>query len=176
MGIFLRNKKGDAVVDVLLMGTLIIFIILPIFAVVVEKQIINNKAQLIKDALDLTNISTYNAINTPSLGKGQVALDDDAVLELYQRLLAKNLNLNDDLSPKENSIAEDTVIIDSLVIYTSGFLRICPEGTTIKRPAVHSCVIVPVKPSLFRKIILDSLGKQLVELKVHVDSDIPVNN
>jgi hypothetical protein len=171
-----RDETGSAVMDVIIAAALIVFLILPTASVVLEKFIIINKGQIIKDAVDITNISLYNAINAVSLGKNIISMDEAHVELIYKSLLAENLNLNFDLTPKENSIVDGEVKIDSIIIYTGAFPLKCPKGTDIKRPSVHSCLTLPLKPSLFRQVLLDILGRQHMELKVHVDSDIPVNN
>jgi len=168
--------KGSAAVDVVIGAAIIIFILLPVFSVAVEKYIVMLKVQVIKDAVDLTNIATYNAIDAGYLGRCAVVPDKKEVLSIYRSILSKNLNLDENLSGKEGSAAEGMVIIESLDIYTEELPLTCKNGTELKRPSVHSLVIVPVKPSLYRKAIMDRLQKESIFLKVHVDSDIPVNN
>lgn len=170
------NGRGSAVVDVVIAAMLIVLVILPVFSAIVEKYILLNKVQIIRDAVDMTNISVYNAIKAGSLGKDTVDLDYPEAEYIFRTLLAANLNLDTGLSPKPQSLAEDTVAIDSMVIYTGGFPHVCPNGTVITRPAVHSLVIVPVRPSLYRQVILNALGKDYIEMRVHVDSEIPLNN
>ena len=175
--LFRCNNKGITVLGLLTAVAIIVFVIFPVFAAVIERYIILNKAQIIRDAVDLANISIYNALDAGDMGKNTVSLDYGNVSSIYRSMLATNLNLNPtNLNPLPNSIADGPVTIDSLVIYTGGFPVTCPNGTILKRPSVHSCVIIPVKPSLYRQIILDMMGKQYVELKIHVDTDIPVDN
>jgi hypothetical protein len=171
-----RCSNGSAVADILIGTAIILLVILPVFSAVVEKYIVNNKIQIIKDAVDMTNISAYNAISTASLGQNQVHFDENEVEAIYRTLLAENLNLKDDLSPEQNSLADDKVIIDSINVYTDGMPLTCPNGTAIERPTVHSVVIVPVKPDLYRGVILKLMRKQHIEFIIHVDSEIPVNN
>jgi hypothetical protein len=170
------NVNGGGASEVVLGTAIIVLILFPVFSGVVEKYIINVKAQIIKDALDMTNISTYVSIDSKYLGKTVVIHNEPEVEAIYRRLLACNLNLNEDLSPKACSIADGKVMIEDITIYSGEQATTCPLGTEIIRPTVHSLVIVPVKPSLYRQIILKALGKNSLELKVHVDSDIPVDN
>jgi hypothetical protein len=172
----IRDETGSGVVDVIIAAALIVFVILPSVSIVLEKFIIMNKSQIIKDAVDIANISLYNAINTVYLGKNVINMDKAYVEHIYRTLLAENLNLNFDLTPKENSIVDGEVKIESIIIYTGEFPLKCPDGTDIKRPSVHSSLTLPLKPSLFRQMLLDILGREQMELKVHVDSEIPVNN
>ena len=62
-------------------------------------------------------------------------------------MLAKNLQLDFDLNPLENSIADYKVSIESIIIYTDSLPVKCPYGVNITRPAIHSCIIVPIKPA-----------------------------
>lgn len=173
--IFNRGCKGSSVVDVVIGTAIIVFIILPLFAAVIEKYIMLTRAEIIKDAVDITNISVYNSINSGYLGKSVVTFDEEYLYSLYKEMLKVNLNLNEDLTPAEHSIADGRVEIESVILYEDSFPLLCPCNIEIKRPAVHSVINVPVKPSLFREIILNMLGRQFVELKIHVDSDIPLD-
>ena len=169
-------RNGSAAVDVVVFAAIVLFVILPVFSIIMEKYLLLNKAQIIKDAVDMTNISVYNAINTAELGKAGVDVDENRAERIYRDLLASNLRLDADLKPLQGSLAEDAVSIRSLVIFSDMFPAICPLGISITRPSVHSVIVVPVRPSLYRQLILSVLGRQFVELEVHVDSDIPVNN
>ena len=168
-------RKGSAVVDVVIFAAIIIFVILPVFSIIMEKYLLLNKAQIIKDAVDMTNISAYNAINAAELGKADVDVDEAGAMDIFRNLLALNLKLDEDLKPLPDSLAEDTVSIRSLIVFSDTFPSECPLGVNITRPSVHSVIVVPVRPSLYRQLILSMLGRQFVELEVHVDSDIPIN-
>lgn len=170
------SGKGSAVLEVAIGAAIIVFVVFPVFSVILEKYSIANKVQIIKDAVDMTNISAYNALSPNDLGKSVVTFNSMEVMDIYRSLLARNLNLNSDLSPRSHSIAEGNVDIEALEIYTEGFPTVCPNGTGIRRPSVHSLITVPVKPSLYRQFVLNLLGREYIELKIHVDSDIPVNN
>jgi len=175
-GALLKKRcRGSSVVDVVIWAAIIVFVIIPVFAAIIERFIILNKIQIIKDAVDITNISTYNSIKAEYLGRTIVEFDRDKVYAIYRELLTENLNLDGDLLPGSGSIPEGKVRIDSIAIYTGQFPVVCPEGLEIKRPAIHSVVTVPVKPALFSEMVLNLLGKQNIELKIHVDSDIPLD-
>lgn len=174
----IKSNRGSTTFNVLLFTMLLVFVVFPIFSVVFDKHVLLVKAQSIKDSIDITNISTYKVMKTTDKSKEIIVMDQVQLLEAYKMLLAKNMNLNPDMTPKEKSIAQGPVIIDSLIIYPKGILFpiTCPMGKEIKRPTVHAVVKVPVKPSLYRQILLTALSKDYVELIIHVDSDIPVNN
>ena len=170
------REKGSGTVDVLITGAIIIFVLLPVFASVMEKYIVFTKSQLIKDAVDITNLSAYYTLEAESLGKSLIDFNEAGIMNIYRNMLAKNLQLDPDLNPLENSIADCKVIIESIIIYTDNLPGTCPYDVNITRSAIHSCIIVPVKPAFFSKAIRYVTGKEYMELKVHVDSDIPVNN
>lgn len=171
-----RGIKGSAAADVTIAAAMLIFMILPVFSVIIEKYILSVKAQVIRDAVDITNISVYNALSPDDLGKVRVNASGERCAEIFKDMLARNLKLDGNLDPEQGSVAEGHVEIKSLEIYNSGFPTTCPDGTSILRPSVHSSVIIPVKPSLYRGVVLSLLGKEHIDIIVHVDSEIPVNN
>lgn len=171
-----RSEKGSAVVDVVVAAAIIVFVILPVFSAVIEKYIYAEKARIIRDAVDMTNISAYNALNAESLGQVRVNVDRSEALKIFEELLCANLNLGEGLIPKADSIAEGRVEVNSLEMYMSGLPAECPEGIAIAKPSFHSCINVPIKPTLYTRVILDMLGRDYIDVEVHVDSEIPVNN
>ena len=173
---FIRSIKGNAAFDIIIFTMVIIFVIFPVFSVICEKYIVVTEAQSIKDAVDMTNIAVYNTMNNQALGRCVIDFDNEDIIASYKKLLAVNLRLNADLTPKPDSIAEGQVTIDSLICYTDNLPVKCTAGNVIKRPTIHSMVTVPVKPVLYRQLIFELTGKEYLELKVHVDSELPVNN
>jgi len=171
-----RSQRGVAVLDVMLLAAIIVFVIIPLFCYVIESYSISVKTQIIRDAVDLTNISAYEAIKAENLSWNILEIDYEKMQSIYRGLLAKNLSLYEDMSPKPESIADEKVSIESLFVYNEETGVTCPNGTTLDRPSIHACIIVPVKPSLYRQFILEQAGKSYFELKIHVDSEIPIDN
>jgi hypothetical protein len=155
---------------------MVLLVILPVFAAIIEKFILLEKTEIIRSAVDMANISAYNALNAGSLGKVTVNFDHAEMLDIFEELLSDNLRLDKDLEPEPGSIAEGQVVISSLEIYCSGLPVRCPDDVLIDRPSVHSCIDIPIKPSLYTGVILKLLGKENIVIKVHVDSEIPINN
>ncbi len=168
--------KGSVVTEVVLMAAMLVFMIMPVFSVVIEKYVLMEKARVIRDAVDMTNISAYNALTAVNLGKASVDISQTEALDIFREMLGRNLRLDGDMNPKSDSVAEGRVEVMSLMICGSGFPAACPEGAVITKPTVHSCIRVPVKPSLYRGIILSMLGKDHIDIVVHVDSEIPLDN
>lgn len=171
-----RNEKGSAVVDVVVAAAMIIFVVLPVFSFVMEKYILEEKKRVIRDAVDMTNLSVYNALTAADLGRASVDLSTSDAMDIFESLLCSNLNLSSGLVPNDNSIAEGAVEVISLMVYTEAFPAQCPNQTVITRPTVHSVVKVQIKPALYRSLIMGLSGKEHIDLVVHVDSEIPVNN
>lgn len=169
------SEKGSAVVDVLVAAAMIVFVVLPVFSLVIEKYIFEEKARMVKDAVDMTNISVYNALTTAELGKASVDMRHSEAMDIFERLLCSNLNLSDGLIPNDSSIAEGPVEVVSLEIFTDIFPAECSSSTVITKPSVHSVVMVPIKPTMYRAIIMELIGREYIDLVVHVDSEIPVN-
>lgn len=170
------GNRGTAVAEVIIAAAMLVFIILPVFSVVMEKYILSEKSRIIKDAIDMTNISAYNALDTLELGKAEVYFSRSEAMDIYRKVLRTNLNLDENLDPLPGSVAEGRVEVVSLEIFRTGFPMSCPNGISISRPTVHSCIDIPIRPSLYRALILSLLGRDHIDVVVHVDSEIPVNN
>ncbi|MGI6668003.1 MAG: hypothetical protein ACOX4M_00640 [Acetivibrionales bacterium] len=172
----IKGSAGSAAADVVIVAAVLLFVILPVFSAIIEKYTLNAKAQTIRDAVDITNISAYNALNAGDLGKVRINASREKCMKIFKDMLARNLELDHNLDPKPGSVAEGRVEIKSLEIYSDGFPAECPHGTAILRPSVHSSIMVPIRPSLYSSVILRLLGKEHIDIAVHVDSEIPVNN
>lgn len=172
---YANARRGSAMVDVIIGAAMIVFVILPLFSAVVERFILFNKAQIARDALDMTNISTYNSLNSAELGKTSVIFVSGETQQIYRDILSENLRLDNGMNPLPQSIAEGTVRIESIIIYTEGLPAVCPNGTHLTRPSIHSCVSIPVRPSLYRQLLLDLIGKDYLDMRVHMDTEIPID-
>ena len=65
-------EKGSAVTQTVLMAAMLVFVILPVFSAVIEKYILMEKARIIRDSVDMTNISAYNALSCTDLRKVRI--------------------------------------------------------------------------------------------------------
>ena len=136
------RERGSAVTQTVLMAAVLIFIIMPVFSAVIEKYILMEKARVITDSVDMTNISAYNALSSAELGKVRIGAERSDILEIYRHILSINLRLNDDLEPQPDSVAEGCVEVLSLEIFSSDFPAHCPEGGTNNQaccPQHHPC-------------------------------------
>lgn len=172
----LKSKKGNALADMLIFLFITVFIVLPLFAAVTEGYLLLNRTQILRDAVDMANVSSYIAINGSGLGRKEVRIDGDTLRETWSGFLASNLKLAPDLTPGEGSVVDGKVEILELDAYISGLPLTCGNGERLSRPSVHSVVTFPVKPSLFGKMILALGGGEFVYIKIHTDSEIPVND
>lgn len=170
------DNRGSAGLDVLIFAVaFLIFVVFPVYSIVMEKAIINIKSVDIIDAIDMSNTAIYKDLNVPYTSVMIVDFNSD-IDNTYNQVLAENLKLNPDMTPKVGSLAEGTVVVNSLEIYSGGFPATCPNGRVINRPTVHSVVSIPVKPSLYREIILNLAGRDQFDLVIHRDTELPVNN
>ncbi len=172
----LNMKRGSAAIDVVIFSAVLVFILLPVFSAVMEKYLLNEKCQRIRDAADMANMAVYYSLDIKSLSRVGINFDIQKARAVYEGVLAENLRLDSGLMPEEGSIAEGPVSVDGLEIYTAGLPLRCPNGVIIERSSIHSVVSIPVRPALYRQMLLSALGKEFVRLTVHIDSEIPVNN
>jgi len=169
------RNRGSAVAEVAIAAAMLVFVILPVFSAVIEKYLLSATLRTIRDAVDMANISAYNALDASQLGMAQVDVSKSKTMDIYKEVLRLNLKLDEQLDPLPGSVAEGRVEVDPPDIYLTNFPQYCPNGTVIDRPSVHSIIRIPVKPSLYRAAILGLLGKDHVDVEMHVDTEIPVN-
>ncbi|SHJ43553.1 hypothetical protein [Lutispora thermophila] len=177
----LKNNKGSVVSDILFYGFVIVFVVLPVFSVVFEQYILLLNAQAIKDAVDVTNLAAYNAMKVSDKSETKITADAEDIKNIYKTLLALNMNLNNDLTPKENSIAAGKVEIINVTVYPKGmsFPVTCPKGGTISRPSVHSIIKIPIKHTLFWNVYRFFTGTTddgIKDYEAHIDTELPYNN
>lgn len=177
----LGNNKGSIVSGLLIFTLIAVFVILPLFSAVFEQYILLIKGQAIKDAIDVTNLAAYNAMKIPEKSETKITATANDIRSNYMPMLALNMNLNSNLTPKENSIANGAVEIVNITVYPKGiaFPVTCPKGGTIRRPSVHSVIKVPMKPALYwniYKFITGATGDGMRDYNIHVDTELPYNN
>jgi len=178
---FLENNKGSVVSELLFFVFIAVFVILPILSIILEQYVLLLKGQAIKDAIDMTNLAAYNVLKVTDKSETKIIASAEDIKKYYKPLLALNMNLNSDLSPKEDSIAEGTVEIVNVTVYPKGmnFPVTCPEGSSISRPSIHSVIKIPLKPTLFwniYRLITGTTENRVKEYIAHVDTELPYNN
>lgn len=160
------NNKGSAVISIIIASAFIVFLILPVFAFVMEKQITNTKISSVKECMDITNRAVYTALKKDSLCKSEVELSINNGKEQFAALLKKNMNLDDGFMPKGVCPAAGKVEILKFDIYRE-------DDSTIY---ISSQIRIPLKPSLYlgELCVLDKDG--LVHIIVEALSSMPVDN
>lgn len=171
-----RDNKGTVLVDVILFGALIVFVILPFISLILEWQIVIIKVQSIQDAVDLAAMATFGALENISYGKEGLNLNFDRLTEDYRRTLSENLRLDEDMNPEANSVVGNRVIIEELEIFTDGFPANCSEGTLLTMPSVHTIIRFSIEPALYGAALLKLTGREYFDFRLHIDSELPVNN
>lgn len=177
----LNNNGGSIVSDLLIFTLVVIFVLLPIFSAVFEQYILLLKGKAIRDAIDMTNLAAYNAMKIPEKSESKITATVHDIDAIFKPMIALNMNLNSDLTPKENSIVDETVKIVNITVYPKGmsFPVTCPEGSTICRPTVHSVIKVSIKPALYwniYKLLTGAEGDGIKDYMVHRDTELPYNN
>lgn len=181
MSTILKNNKGSMVSDILILTLVIVFIVIPLFSAVFDQYFLLLKGQAVKGAIDLTNLAAHNAMKTSEKSETEIKLAINDIKSNYIPMLALNMNLNSDLSPEANSVADGAVEIMNITVYPKGmnFPVTCPEGGKINRPSVHSVIKVPIKPALYwniYKFFIGGSGSGVKEYHIHVDTELPCNN
>lgn len=186
----LKNNKGSIVSDLLIFTFVLMFIILPFFSIVLEQHILLLKGQALRDAIDITNIAVYNAMDIEAKAETVVVAGrneserlqtENRIKDIFKPLLALNLDLNNDLTPNANSLVDGKVVIESIEIFPTGltFPIDLPEGDKVNCPSVYSIVKVPIRPNLFWNVyryFRNIAGDGLQDFYIRVITELPENN
>lgn len=172
----IKKDNGDAFSTTLLVVFIVIYLVMPTFAAVIEKQIFSLTASNVEDAMEISCIATYNSLESGDLSRTAVNFDSNKLNEVFKKYLAKNLKLNDDLTPKTTgNMVKGPIIINSLQAYISDFPQTCEKGNNLTRPSIHVIITVPVEPTLYKYTILELLGIDKIYCPVHLDVELPTN-
>lgn len=171
-----KGNSGSALVDVIVFAGIIVFVVIPVFSGVIQAYSIVCKSQILRDSVDMANVSSYNTLHGRMLGKSDVCIEDEELEQIWRSHLAINLNLGLDLEPQQGSIIDGRAELVELQACVSDLPVVCSRGVTLTRPSVHSVVSFPVRPMLMGRMIMRLTGEEFICLVIHVDSEIPVNN
>ena len=171
-----KNEKGEAITAVILFALFIVYIFIPIFAAVIEKQLFYLRAVEMRESMEIACLATYDSMRASDATKAVIDYDATKVNSTFKYYLSKNLNINSDLTPKSSGcIPQGIVTVNSINIYINGFPVAFPEGKYLTRPTVHAVITVPIKPTLYQYTVLSLLGVSTINCKLHTDVEIPVN-
>ena len=98
-----KSKKGSAGTEIILAVALIVYILLPLFTALVQKYVIYNQAEKIKQTIEMSVVSLISENITNDFSKGllNIMTDQDKLKDIIY-LDIKCLNENMIFIPKDN--------------------------------------------------------------------------
>ncbi|MBO8129662.1 MAG: hypothetical protein H0Z39_10805 [Peptococcaceae bacterium] len=163
-GSFLRDRKGTGSA---IIGLAAIFMGIMLFALVFDVGYLFVKREVIKQALDFSNMAVYREIDEAKLADGELYINEAPAQDTFLVFLQDNLKLDSSLNPLPGSVVTGQVQVVDFRIYNPGDLpTVDPLGTPINEVAVHSHIIAPVRP-VFSGMFTT------VDLPVAITTDIP---
>lgn len=175
----MADERGDIGVGTILMvTTLIVLVIFPLSAFIFDFLRIQVVAGEVAKSIDAAVIDGYHSLDLEFLSKEEF-IADNGLFEYYvTEEVKRSLKLNDDLSPKENSVLDGPLSINSVKFYDSTLLPYTDtdSGKVYNRPFVEINFTIRLKPLLYQQIILDVLGQPYKEFTASRKSSLPINN
>lgn len=159
-----NSIRGSAIFEMLIFACIIIFILLPLFAYCYERYVVYLKLNVIKDAVDMSILSSYNAINSEILSGSSVDICIQKAQHNFRELMSSNLNLDSELKPESKSVIDGQVKIKDIIFY--------PHSS---KAYVQCELFFPIKPCFFGNIIRLITGKELFNITFKETVEIPVN-
>ena len=175
----IAEERGDIGVGSILMVTvLLVFVIFPLSAFTFDYLRIQVVAGEVAKSIDAAVIDGYHSLDLGFMSKEEF-IADNGLFEYYVTEEVKDsLRLNDDLTPKENSMLDGPLTLNSVKFYDSSLLPYtdAQSGKEYSRPFIEVEFTIRLKPLLYQQIILDALGKPYKEFSATRKASLPINN
>lgn len=175
----LKREKGSASVGlILIVAFMIVFVVIPLSAYIFDNLKVNLISRDVAGAIDVAIEDGYHSLQKPILSKEDFIVDGPILQYYVTERLKKSLYLNDDLAPKANSKLEGPFSIELLNFVGTANLPYTElsTGKVYTRPFVEVQFTIRLKPTLYRDLILNALGKSYIEFSAKRKTIIYVNN
>lgn len=137
------------------------------FALIFDVGYLMVRREIIKNAMDFSNMAAYREISTEKLAVNELYIDEVLAEETFEETLQHNLKLDSSLDPLSDSMASDTVKIVSFEVFNPDKLPATDSvGNLVEEVAVHSRIVVSLKPMFIGLF-------KTVDLPVAITTDIP---
>lgn len=147
----IKDNKGFGIIDSILLCAFLVFLVIPVFSVIMEKVYIKYSVHKINELADTAVMSSVFNINAVQFSDGNLVFRDEEELE---EMVLGSLMLN--------SYEKMKIIGFDMKICQSG--EECPCGCTSEYDFVH----------LLMKICLERYGnKDPIEFWIHRDLEFP---
>lgn len=160
---FLKSERG-AIALYILVILLIICLLLPVYALSLEKFAAQNNIDKIQDTITISVSSSYMALMPEFYTEAVLKLDK----ELFERKLKELLLRNLSREFPGIQIEEEEVFCEELPAQ-------CSCDGVFNRPGVHLVVCVPIRYSAVR-LLLPIKMEQLSKMTVHSDVFFTIEN
>jgi len=157
------QEKG-AISLYILVVLLVGCIVVPVYAVFLEKSAAQNSIDKIQDTVTISVTSAYMALMPEFYTDAVIKLDELVFREKFNRLLMDNLRSE---FPGIDILEEQ--------VFCDGFPRVCMRGKTFDRAGIHIVVTVPVRYSAVRLLLPIKIG-ELERIVVHGDVLFTLDN
>ncbi|MEI6132385.1 MAG: hypothetical protein WCQ41_06145 [Bacillota bacterium] len=161
MNNFLRQQKGEISIYILLV-LLVGCVIVPVYAIFLEKGFARNNFDKIQDTITVSVTSAYQALMPEYYTDAEIKLNEEVFLDKFNKLLM--VNLSDEFPGIE--------IMDEK-IFSEPLPEACENGKTFKRPGIHIVVSVPVVFSAL-SLLLPVRAEEFKRVNVHGDVQFTV--
>lgn len=173
----LQDESGGAATWVIGGIILFILVILPVLSQTIERNRVNIIRNDTVTAVDLSIRSAIVSLEENQATSRDYAFNSAEFRALFEGFLAKNMNLNSDLSATDNALVDDTVVVKQLAYHGSADLPFTSPvtGKTYNRPYFSVELQLIIAPSLYRQVIHDLFGISGFHYTFYYDASVPVD-
>lgn len=173
----LKDNAGN--VSLWVIGGIVVFflIILPVVSQIIERHRVNIIRNDTVTAVDLALRSAIVSLEEYQAESQDLAFDSVEFRAFFESYLAKNMNLNADLTPTDNALVDGAVIINELDFHGSAELPFTSPvtGKTYNRPYFSVKLRLIIAPSLYREAIQKLVGISEFHYTFYYDVSLPID-
>jgi len=152
---FINDRGGISLY--ILAVLLIVCVVLPVYAVALEKLTARSSIDKIQDAITISVSSSYMALMPEYYTDAVIRLDQAVFEEKLNKLLSDNL---------EREFPGIEIVEEQ--VFSEGLPTQCLRGNVFEKPGVHLVVSVPIRYSAVRMLLPIKNG-ELTRMTVHGD-------
>jgi len=142
--LFWQDNKGATSA---IIGVVTVMIAIMLFALAFDTAFLYVRRDVIKQALDYSNLAVYRELDRDRLADGELYLNEIAAQDTFREFLAQNLRLDGNLNPLPGSPAAEPVTVADFRIFNPEDLPNTDGlGNPVTEVSVYSQIWVPVRP------------------------------
>lgn len=167
------ESGGFEIGAVIIVFVAVLFLVFPVFGVLVEKKMIDIIIMDICDAVEIAAFSLITQSDMDLLSSGSLMLSDELLKGHLNRFIKENFLMT---KYRKANFIKDIELTEYKFISSREYPCVCEKGFVFNRAGVHVEMTLYYVPNVYGETLLSLVGRDSIDIKVHRDFEYPVNN